>query len=98
MLALTSVSASAYDLEDALRDLNDQYQDRDRGRPEFRVAQNNGGKSLSQAVEQVRRKTNGRILSAETKVKGNREVHHIKVLTEDGKVKTHKVQGRRRGN
>ncbi len=98
MLALTSVSASAYDLEDALRDLNDHYQDRDRGRPDFSVAQNNGGKSLSQAVEQVRRKTNGRILSAETKVKGNREVHHIKVLTEDGKVKTHKVQGRRRGN
>lgn len=98
VLALTSVSASAYDLEDALRDLNDQYQDRDRGRPDYRVAQNKGGKSLSEAVEQVRRKTNGRILSAETKVKGNREVHHIKVLTEDGKVKTHKVQGRRRGN
>lgn len=98
VLALTSVSASAYDLEDALRDLNDQYQDRDRGRQDFRVAQNKGGKSLSEAVEQVRRKTNGRILSAETKVKGNREVHHIKVLTEDGKVKTHKVQGRRRGN
>ena len=98
VLALTSVSASAYDLEDALRDLNGQYQDRDRGRQDFRVAQNNGGKSLSQAVEQVRRKTNGRILSAETKVKGKREVHHIKVLTEDGKVKTHKVQGRKRGN
>jgi uncharacterized membrane protein YkoI len=98
VLALTSVSASAYDLEDALRDLNDQYQDRDRGRPDFSVSQNKGGKSLSEAVEQVRRKTNGRILSAETRVKGNREVHHIKVLTEDGKVKTHKVQGRRRGN
>lgn len=97
-LALTSVSASAYDLEDALHDLNDQYQDRDRGKSKYRVAQSNGGKSLSEAVEQVRRKTNGRILSAETKVKGNREVHHIKVLTDDGKVKTHKVQGRRRGN
>lgn len=97
-LALTSVSASAYDLEDALRDLNDQYQERDRSKREYKVAQNNGGKSLSEAIEQVRRKTNGRILSAQTKVKGNREVHHIKVLTEDGKVKTHKVQGRRRGN
>lgn len=97
-LALTSVSASAYDLEDALRDLNDQYQDGDRGRQDYRAAQNKGGKSLSEAVEQVRRKTKGRILSAETKVKGNREVHHIKVLTEDGKVKTHKVQGRRLGN
>lgn len=63
----------------------------------LQVAQNGGGKSLSEAVEQVRRQTNGRILSAETKVKGNREVHHIKVLTKDGKVKTVKVQGHKRG-
>ena len=63
----------------------------------FQVAQGNG-KSLSEAVEQVRRQTNGRIISAETKVKNGREVHHIKVLTDDGKVKTHKVQGRKRGN
>ena len=63
----------------------------------FQVAQGNG-KSLSEAVEQVRRQTNGRIVSAQTKVKNGREVHHIKVLTEDGKVKTHKVQGRKRGN
>jgi hypothetical protein len=59
--------------------------------------QGNGGMSLSEAVEQVRRQTGGRILSAETKMQGNREVHHIKVLTKDGKVKTHKVQGRKRG-
>jgi uncharacterized membrane protein YkoI len=58
----------------------------------------NGGKSLSEAVEQVRRQTDGRIISAETKIKNGREVHHIKVLTKDGKVKTHKVQGRKRGN
>lgn len=63
----------------------------------FQIAQGNG-KSLSEAVEQVRRQTNGRIISAETKVKNGREVHHIKVLTDDGKVKTHKVQGRKRGN
>jgi uncharacterized membrane protein YkoI len=62
------------------------------------VSQGNGGKSLSEAVEQVRRQTGGRILSAETKVQGNREVHHIKVLTKDGKVKTHKIQGRKRGD
>ena len=54
-----------------------------------------GGKSLSEAIEQVRRQTGGQILSAQTKVSGNREVHHIKVLTQDGKVKTVKVQGRR---
>ena len=63
----------------------------------FQIAQSDG-KSLSEAVEQVRRQTKGRIVSAETKVKNGREVHHIKVLTEDGKVKTHKVQGRKRGN
>ena len=52
--------------------------------------------SLSQAIESVRRKTGGKVLSAETRVQGGREVHHIKVLTKDGKVKTHKVNGRRR--
>lgn len=61
------------------------------------VSQDNGGKTLSEAVDQVRRQTGGKILSAETKVQGGREVHHIKVLTDDGKVKTHKVKGKRRG-
>jgi hypothetical protein len=53
-----------------------------------------GGLTLNQAVEQVRRQYKGRIVSAETKRSGNREVHHIKVLTDDGKVKTVTVQGR----
>ena len=57
------------------------------------IAQSNGP-TLSQAVEMVKRQYNGRIVSAETKTNGNREVHHIKVLTEDGKVKTVKIQGR----
>jgi uncharacterized membrane protein YkoI len=63
----------------------------------IQTAQNNG-MSLSDAVEQVRRQTDGRIISAETKTSNGREVHHIKVLTKDGKVKTHKIQGRKRGN
>ena len=54
-----------------------------------------GGKSLSEAVEQVRRQYGGRIVSAETQVSGGREVHVIKVLTDDGKVKTVRVQGRK---
>ena len=58
----------------------------------------NDGMSLSDAVEQVRRQTDGRIISAETRTSNGREVHYIKVLTNDGKVKTHKIQGRRRGN
>ena len=53
------------------------------------------GPTLSQAVDQVRRQYRGRIVSAETQVRGNREVHVIKVLTDDGKVKTVRVSGRR---
>lgn len=49
--------------------------------------------SLSEAVEQVRRQYNGRIVSAESRRSGNREVHHIKVLTDDGKVKTVRING-----
>ena len=64
--------------------------------PALSVMQSNG-LTLSQAVEQVRRQYNGRIVSAETRCNGNRETHEIKVLTKDGKVKTHKVQGRKRG-
>jgi hypothetical protein len=56
-----------------------------------------GGKSLNEAVEQVRRQyPNGRIINAETKVSGSREVHHVRVMV-DGKVKTVKVNGRSRG-
>ena len=58
-----------------------------------RLAQSSGP-TLSQAVEQVRRQYRGRIVSAETQVRGNREVHVIKVLTDDGKVKTVRVTGR----
>jgi uncharacterized membrane protein YkoI len=85
-LAIVPVTAQAFDLEFKAGNQSD-----------YRVTQS-GGKTLSEAIEQVRRQTNGQILSAQTKVSGNREVHHIKVLTKDGKVKTVKVQGRRRGN
>jgi len=59
---------------------------------QFLVAQS--GPSLNEAIEQVRRQYNGRIVSAETRIRGNREVHYIKVLTDDGKVKTVQVPGR----
>jgi hypothetical protein len=65
--------------------------------PELRIAQT-GGMSLSEAIESVRRRGNvERIISAETRVSGGRETHHIKVLTKDGKVQTHKVAGRKLG-
>lgn len=55
------------------------------------------GLSLSEAVEQVRRQCNGRIVSAETERSGNRETHVIKCLTQDGKVRTFRVPGKRSG-
>ena len=95
LLALAAVvtwppQAGAFDLETELRAQHIQYQ----GEQVLQAAQD--GMSLSQAIESVRRRTGGKVLSAETKVQGGREVHHIKVLTKDGKVRTHKVNGRRR--
>ncbi|MDJ0657212.1 MAG: hypothetical protein QNJ40_23835 [Xanthomonadales bacterium] len=49
--------------------------------------------TLSQAVEKVRRETGGKVLSAQTKVQKDREVHLIKVLTQDGRVRTVRVPG-----
>jgi hypothetical protein len=60
----------------------------------FLVAQQDG-LTLNEAVEMVRRRCNNcRILSAETRSNGNREVHIIKVLTGDGKVRTERIPGR----
>ena len=84
-------TGSAFDLEEALKEQHVQYQGRD-----FDRTVQADGMSLSQAIESVRRRTGGKVVSAETRVQGGREVHHIKVLTKDGKVKTHKVNGRRR--
>jgi len=89
------LSAQAFDLEQSLRDL--QPRAGQAALYDHHVAQQNG-MSLSEAIESVRRRTGGRIVSAQTRVQGGREVHHVKVLTEDGKVKTHKVRGRQRGN
>ena len=88
---LLPLRADAFDLEANLKAQHVQYEEA----PGLHVAQKDG-MSLSEAIESVRRRTGGRVVSAETKVQGDREVHYIKVLTKDGKVKTHKVNGRRR--
>jgi uncharacterized membrane protein YkoI len=80
----------AFDLEQTLREQHVQYQEE----AGHRVTQSNA-MTLAQATESIRKQTGGQILSAETRVQGGREVHHIKVL-KDGKVKTYKVNGRRR--
>jgi uncharacterized membrane protein YkoI len=87
---LLPLRANAFDLEENLKALHVQYQ----GEPQLQVTQSDG-MSLSEAIESVRSRTGGRVVSAETKVSNGREVHYIKVLTEDGKVRTHKVNGRR---
>ncbi|MDX1482288.1 MAG: PepSY domain-containing protein [Woeseiaceae bacterium] len=66
--------------------------------PNASVLQSNGP-SLSEAIERVRRKyPGGRIIDAKTVKRGNREVHEIKVLTSDNKVRTERVNGRRTNN
>ena len=59
------------------------------------IVQSNGP-TLSEAVEMVKRQCKCRIVSAETRTSGGREVHHIRFMTEDGKVKTVRIQGRSR--
>ncbi len=56
-----------------------------------------GCMSLNQAVESVRRRGDvQRVLSANTRVEGDREVHYIKVMTKNGTVRTERVNGCRR--
>jgi hypothetical protein len=92
---LTPFGAQAFDLEESLKQLHEQY--RMHATADIRMAQG-GGMSLDQAIESVRRRGDvDRILSAETRRDGNREVHHIRYLTKDGKVKTAKINGRSTG-
>lgn len=65
----------------------------DRVPPALQLAQN-AGVSLEQAVESVRKRTGGRILSANTQRKGGRTVHRIKVLTDDQRVRIIEVDAR----
>jgi uncharacterized membrane protein YkoI len=90
-LLIVPARSDAFDIEQALRAQHVQYP----GETNLTVA-DEGGMTLSEAIEAVRRRTNGRVVSAETRFQGGREVHYIKVLTKDGKVKTHRVDGRRR--
>jgi uncharacterized membrane protein YkoI len=57
----------------------------------LRVAQASNGISLAQATRMVRDQTGGQVLRAETKRDRGRTVHRIRVLTEDGRVRTFHV-------
>ena len=92
---LVPPGAQAFDLEESLKQLHEQYRMHETA--DLRVAQG-GGMTLDQAIESVRRRGDvDKILSAETKREGNREVHHIRYLTKNGTVKTARINGRSRG-
>ena len=95
LLAISPVATYAFHRDAASDDLLARFDD-GAARTDNRTAQKNGCLSLSEAIEQVRRETGGKILSAKTKMDGNREVHRIKVLTKDGKVRTIEIRGCRR--
>ena len=91
---LSPAASDAFDLEESLRQLHPQHQQA--WKPDLQVAKD--GMTLDEAIESVRRRGDvDRILSAETKRDGDREMHHIRYLTKDGKVKTAKIRGRSRG-
>ena len=46
-----------------------------------------GDISLDQAVEQARQRVGGRVISAETRERDGRQVHNVRILTKDGKVR-----------
>jgi uncharacterized membrane protein YkoI len=59
--------------------------------PVIRMAQAENGISLEEAARRVREQTGGQVLRAETKRDKGRTVHRIRVLTEDGLVRTWRV-------
>ena len=54
----------------------------------LQLAQATNGITLAQATRMVRERTGGQVLRAETRRDKGRTVHRIRVLTEDGNVRT----------
>jgi len=50
--------------------------------------------SLDEAIALVREKSGGKVLRADTKQSGERRIHEIRVLTDDGHVRTYVVDAR----
>ena len=56
--------------------------------------------SLDQAVEQAKQRVGGRVISAETRNRDGRQVHNIRILTDEGKVRRLRINadgGRKNG-
>lgn len=62
--------------------------------PVIRMAQAENGITLEEATRMVREQTGGQVLRAETRRDKGRTVHRIRVLTEDGLVRTWRVDAR----
>ncbi len=54
------------------------------------------GLSLDEAVAEVRAQTGGRILSAKTANDNGGRIHHIRVLTKEGKVQRFQIEARQK--
>lgn len=50
--------------------------------------------SLDQAVNKIRRSKGGKIIGAKTRKEDGRPMHFIKVHSDDGRVRTYRVDGR----
>ena len=61
--------------------------------PYIQLAQNNN-QNLDEAVQSIKQKTGGRILSAKTVEKDGQRIYKIKVLLPSGKIQTFKVNAR----
>lgn len=58
--------------------------------PQAMIAQR-GSISLQQATEMARRQHQGRVVRAETVARGGRLVHEIRILGDDGRVRTVRI-------
>ena len=86
LVLLAPAAASAFDVEQALRELQPGYDASQSYEP---FATQGGCMSLNDAIESVRSRGDvERIISAETK--GN--MHHIRYVTKDGTVRTAKIR------
>lgn len=64
------------------------------GSPAVSDQRGNVAVSLDAAIALVRDKTGGKVLRAETKRKNDHAVHEIRILTDDGHVRTYVVDGK----
>ncbi|MCU7846745.1 MAG: PepSY domain-containing protein [Candidatus Thiodiazotropha sp. (ex Lucinoma kastoroae)] len=59
-----------------------------------------GDISLDQAVQQAKERVGGRVISAETRERDGRQIHNVRILTKEGKVRRLRInaEGGRRQN